>query len=695
VPAGLSAVAQSAKVEAPPREGGPAPFDRLVPPLAPAGPPLGMGLAYKPSVVLVSLVYLFGAYAYGAATVYSLRQVSPLWSGQPRDATFSSGRPMDRAGLALFAISTVWFALHVLIEFRNYAGFTRESWLDLATLIVFLFPPVIMHTVYRESQCDDETPPPAIFRRLLGVMYVLAPLAGLWTIAAIFNLAPYPKPFGAWIGASIGGLFLLTSIYATVLMLRRRPRVRTPDQLRLRNVIILLFALLSTIFVAMIFMQEERFFGVILERVSRSSPIFFLIASVYFENRFEFYDLVVKRALLILLSVIVLGVFLATTLPWLDGLPGGAERPWLFAVALAPLAMVMPWLLTRTERWLDRMWLGREFTPVEAVKHVLAAMQPATDEKTLIEVAEARLSEIMGAKVVVLVGPKKHLESGIEIDVVLTSPVSGEQLRIAVLKEPGMRRILSEDLAMLRSLAGVFGFMLENIRLQRKRQEQDLVAQELRLQSSKSELKALRAQINPHFLFNALNAIASLIHTDPGRADEAVEQLAEVFRYTLRRSDSEWAPLDQELTFARAYLDVEQARFGQRLTCSIDSDHQAPAPLIPSMLLQTLLENAVKHGVSQARGPGRIDVIVRTTSDQVTLEVRNTGPSTHSTRDGDRKAAAARSGQAREGEGFGLHNVRERLKGHFGERATFGLSRDEDAGVTVARIAMPHVRIAA
>ena len=99
-----------------------------------------------------------------------------------------------------------------------------------------------------------------------------------------------------------------------------------------------------------------------------------------------------------------------------------------------------------------------------------------------------------------------------------------------------------------------------------------------------------------------------------------------MFRYTLRRSDSEWAPLDQELAFARAYLDVEQARFGQRLTCTIDSDHQSPAPLVPSMLLQTLLENAVKHGVSQARGPGRIDVIVRTTADQVTLEVRNTGP---------------------------------------------------------------------
>src|SRR6185436_16363640 len=127
--------------------------------------------------------------------------------------------------------------------------------------------------------------------------------------------------------------------------------------------------------------------------------------------------------------------------------------------------------------------------------------------------------------------------------------------------------------SLLRSLSGVFSYMLENVRLQRRRRQQDQLEQELRLQTSRSELKALRAQINPHFLFNALNAIASLIHSDPTRADAAVEQLAEVFRYTLRRSESEWAPLDQELTFARAYLDVEQARFGQRLTCTIDSDH--------------------------------------------------------------------------------------------------------------------------
>ena len=639
-------------------------------------------------MTLISLVflfvYLFGAYAYGAATVYGLRQIKPIWGELGQNYAPSVRQRIDRAGLALFAISTVWFVVAVLLEFRNFTGNTREGWLDLAQFVVFLFPPVIMHTVYLESLREGEPPPPAIYRYALAGMYILGPVMAVWMVGAIFEWAPYPKPFGRFIGVTIGALFTVASVYSSLIMLRRPPRQHTAEQLKLRNVMIAGFVGLSTIFFILVFMGDRQLFGSILERVSKSSPLFFMIASIYFENRFDFYDLVVKRVLLLLLSVIVIGLSLAATLPFLDALPGGMARPWLFAVALAPLAMITPWLMSRTERLLDRLWLGREFTPVEAVKHVLAAMQPATDEQSLIEAAEARLSEIMGAKIIVLVGSRAIFEPAIETEVKLTSPVSGAVVRIAVAAGQRTRRFLSEDLAMLRSLGGVFGFMLENIRLQQKRVEQEQLAQELRLQSSKSELKALRAQINPHFLFNALNAIASLIHTDPGRADEAVEQLAEVFRYTLRRSDSEWAPLDQELTFARAYLDVEQARFGQRLTCTIDSDHQPPAPLIPSMLLQTLLENAVKHGVSQARGPGRIDVIVRTTSDQVTIEVRNTGP-----------GAESHGLRTRDGEGFGLHSVRERLKGHFGERASFRLVRDETAGVTAARIAMPHVRIAA
>ena len=634
--------------------------------------------------VIFLLINLFGAYAYGAATLYSVRKVSSIWS---RERSGAEGGGLDRPSFALFTLSTMWFVLLTVIEFRYLTGDTRrDDIFDLATLLVYLFPPVVMHLVYSESTCDGEPPPAPIFGHLLNVMYIVGPAFMIASVAMIFRLVPPPANLGAWIGTSIGGLFTLASIYSTILMLRRKRRSRTPDQLRLRNVMIFLFIGLSGVFIALTFMQEQGLLLAILERVTKASPLYFLVASVYFEGRFEFYDLVVKRAIMMLISILVLGLYFAVALPSLELLPGGAARPWLFAVALVPIAMVLPVILARNERWLDRIWLGREFTPVEAVTHVLAAMQPATDEATLIEGVEARLADIFGTRMAVLVGSRAIFEPAVQTEVKLTSPLTGAVVRIAVLKEERTRRFLSEDLTLLRLLGGVFGFMLENIRLHRKRLEQEQLAQELRLQSSKSELKALRAQINPHFLFNALNAIASLIHTDPARADEVVEQLAEVFRYTLRRSDTEWAPLDQELAFARAYLDVEQARFGQRLTWIIDSDHHAPAPQVPSMLLQTLIENAVKHGVSQAREPGRIEVIARTTPEQITLEVRNTGPS--------HEAGATRH-EARDGEGFGLKSVRERLKGHFGDRASFTLRRDDSAGVTVAHIAMPNVKVAA
>jgi two-component system LytT family sensor kinase len=331
---------------------------------------------------------------------------------------------------------------------------------------------------------------------------------------------------------------------------------------------------------------------------------------------------------------------------------------------------------------LDRLWFGRTFSPVEAVKQLLGAMQSATNEAALTEETERRLAEIFRTRIEIVAGDGAVVTPpGTEVE---AATPSGDRVRFIVRAEAGARRLLSEDVQMLRSLASVFGFMLETVRLQHKRQEQELVAQDLRLQTSRSELKALRAQINPHFLFNALNAIASLIHTDPARADEAVEQLAEVFRYTLRKSESEWAPLDQELAFARAYLDVEQARFGQRLTVAIDAAHAAPPPLVPSMLLQTLIENAVKHGISQTRGPGRIEVVVRTTASEVAVEVRDNGP-----------GPAASPTMPRDGTGFGLRSVRERLAGHFGDRAQLSLSRNAADTMTVARIVMPVVRVAA
>ncbi len=624
--------------------------------------------------------YLFGAYAYGHATILALREASPACapsSGHPEGVR----PPINRVALALFVTSTVWFVLQTLIEFERLSGGRGYGWLDLVALVVaYIFPPLIMHTVSVETHAETVAPPGAPWRRVLGAMYVLSPGFAAYVVLAILDVLPRVRPFEAFIGFTIGAMFTIASVYSMAIMYRRKRPTPTPEQGRLRRVMLVLFLLLTSLTVALATLRQADLLIAILGRLTNCAPLYFLIASVYFENRFEFYDLVVKRAVMLVVSVAVLGGFLAVSLRWLDDLPPGIARPWLFAVALVPLAMLMPWLHAEVTRWLDRMWFGREFTPVEAVKHVLAGMQPATDEPSLIQATESRLSEIFGRPAVVLVDHQERpMSETADVRITAALPMSGTA-SFVVLRQPGARPLLSEDITLLRSLAGVFGFMLENVRLQRRRQEQEQLAQELHLQSSRSELKALRAQINPHFLFNALNAIASLIHTDPIRADAAVEQLAEVFRYTLRRSDSEWAPLDQELAFARAYLDVEQARFGRRLTFTIEADEAARGAQVPSMLLQTLVENAVKHGITRLRGPGHIDVSARAANGRLVLEVRDTGPGPDVTDDRPRRV---------DGESFGLRSVRDRLQGHFGDRAGLTLERDTGRGVTVACIDMP------
>jgi signal transduction histidine kinase len=668
------------------------PFDRPGRPVGHRGRPLDrhssaarQRAAYNgTAVIAVSLlflvVYIFGVFAYGAFAVMSLRRTSRVWAAPD---SVSGPRSADYVSRVMFVLCTVWFVLHSLRELVAVGGLrTGADRLDLMAMVLSLvFPPLIMHLVYQETTADDGAPPSPVWRRVLAAMYILSPATGAYLVAAIFKVAPHPSPLGPFIGGTIGGMFILASFYSMLLMSLRRPRDNSPAQRDLRKGMLSLFSVMTVLFAVPFVFYDRALVMFVVDKTVRTTPLFFLVLATYFENRFEFHDQIVKRGVMFLGTVIGLGGVFALLLPWIDALPATTVRSWLAAIVLAAIVLALPPLYRRLGRWMDRAWFRRTFTPVDAVKHVLAAMQPAIDEATLIDATERQLSGIFDTPVAVLLdGETPRHGAGIDLEVSAASPVSGTRVRFAVLRRAGSRPLLSEDLALLHSLAGVFGFMLENIRLQRKRQEQEQVATALRLQASHSELKALRAQINPHFLFNALNAIASLIHTDPRRADAAVEQLAEVFRYTLRRSDSEWAPLDQEVAFARAYLDVEQARFGERLSCSIDSDHRSPAPQVPSMLLQTLIENAVKHGVSQVFGRGRIHVRVRTTRDQVRVEVRDNGPGPGA------PAAGPRAGQ-----GFGLRSVRDRLAGHFGGRATLSLTRDDAAGETVAIITMPVV----
>ena len=314
------------------------------------------------------------------------------------------------------------------------------------------------------------------------------------------------------------------------------------------------------------------------------------------------------------------------------------------------------------------------------MKQFLSSMQRATSEDQLIDRAEQGVSTIFRAPTRINVASNDRASG--PFDSTIDVPIHGGSGAIGVMRlgrRAGGTPFFSEDRSLLGSLADVFAYMFENTRLQVREQAQARRAKELSLQASRSDLKALRAQINPHFLFNALNAIAGLIHKDPGRADRTVEQLAEVFRYTLRRSEREWAPLEDEIEFVRAYLDVEQARFGRRLECRVTLDTAVTAAAVPTMMVQTLVENAVKHGVAAVRGVGQVLVDAYPDDDGLRIRVADNGPGF-----GDRTPAVDAGGSS-----YGLKNIRERLRGYYGDRAALTLERDDEQELTVAAIQLP------
>jgi len=204
----------------------------------------------------------------------------------------------------------------------------------------------------------------------------------------------------------------------------------------------------------------------------------------------------------------------------------------------------------------------------------------------------------------------------------------------------------------------------------RQLREKEHVEQELRTLATQAELKALKAQINPHFFFNALNTIAALIHTDPALAEASVERLAEMFRYVLAGSERGQVALEEELAFVDDYLEIERARFGERLRVTREIDPQALSTPVPSLILQPLVENAVKHGHGDG---GRIDLDIQVESvdEGVSITIADRGPG---------MPTGYRIG---DGPGHGLRNVDERLRKMYGRGLEVGESEPRGTTVTI------------
>ena len=213
----------------------------------------------------------------------------------------------------------------------------------------------------------------------------------------------------------------------------------------------------------------------------------------------------------------------------------------------------------------------------------------------------------------------------------------------------------------------------------RKYHERELRNSELETHLAKAKLQALQMQLNPHFLFNTLHTISALMHSDVEAADRMVARLSDLLRSALDNTDDHEVTLRQELSFLRRYLEIEQTRFQERLTVQMEISPEALDAQVPNLVLQPLVENAIRHGIEPHSKPGLIQLKAARHNGTLEIEVQDNG-------------AGLPPGKRREG--IGISNTRARLEQLYGDRQSLDLA-NATAGGTIARITMPFRKEAA
>lgn len=221
----------------------------------------------------------------------------------------------------------------------------------------------------------------------------------------------------------------------------------------------------------------------------------------------------------------------------------------------------------------------------------------------------------------------------------------------------------------------------------RRSQDRERKAAELEASLAEARLEALRMQLHPHFLFNTLNAISTLVHKDPAAADEMIADLSELLRVALDASGRQEVPLREELEFLDRYLDIQRVRFGDRLRIEKEIDVAVLDAMVPTLILQPLAENAIRHGIEPGCAAGLIKIHAHRSGDRLRISITDNG-------------GGLKPNAARQSEGIGLANTRARLTQLYGESARLVLNSGSAGGCSVelelpCRPSVPSVKAAA
>lgn len=542
-------------------------------------------------------------------------------------------------------------------------------------------PAVVVHSVLRTGSDDRRGVGKAT---LTAAAYVASAIAVLLHVESLWAGRGVP---------AVTGMRLLTYTFVTLtlpvaVVARRQPGRR-----------ILWIAALATFAVSALhltqFHTNQDSWPV--ELIGHHTSLPLALAILYQDYPFALADLFLTRALT--LVALVATAFLAIALVGVPAKQGaslvivGPRQVGAVVTLWVVTALLYPWLHRRISWFVDTIVLRRpdyrslhatvakraqaHDTVAPLLDDVCAMLTPALASTSVGWREVSAISELDQATVGSLVCMN-------ETSVRITVPTGdAPQYAIDSRSSTGGRRLLSGDVSMLETVAIVVARRIDAQRLMQERYARALREQEIDKLATEAELRALRAQLNPHFLFNALTTIAYLIQTTPARALETLMRLSALLRSVLR-SDGEFTTLGREVEIVESYLDIERARFEHRLRVHIDVPRKLATIRVPTLLLQPLVENAVKHGVARQRGGGQ--VTVRASLDRratslaaLVLVVEDTGLGT--------TEADLQRGPER---GVGLRNLERRLACQYGSDASLAIRSVPDHGTTVEiRLPMP------
>jgi two-component system LytT family sensor kinase len=560
-------------------------------------------------------------------------------------------RDDDRLPLLTAILGLIWNVSGLAaLGIRDFAGREPDPLL-IATAYAALgfLPAVVVHSVLRAQVSDEARQAGRIFIWIAYSVSTIAETVLFWS--ALHGVAPAPV-----------ALQILTWSYAlltipVVLITRKRGSPRHWAILALA-----LFAV-SALHLSHHEGGQESW---VVQLVGHHASIPLIFAILYQDFRFALADLFLKRAITLLaLVVIATGLYFGVEVPILSqhDFRGDPVAVGVSVIVWVLLALSYPLMRRLAGTLVDRVVLQRpDYARLrETIAQRLASAESETDVH---DVLRDELRELL---------PTIDAESADTVIEIPATEPPRDQIRVGHL--PGGRRLLSDDITLLRDVALIAARRIDALRLSRERYEQSLREQEMGKLATEAELRALRAQINPHFLFNALNTIGYLIQTAPARAHVTLMKLTSLLRGVLRSGETV-VTVAQEIDLVAAYLEIESARFEERLHVTIEVPEDLRKLPMPPLVLQPLVENAIKHGIAMSRAGGNIDISATRSEDRLTLKVRNTGAVT------TEKQIA--NGRLR---GVGLANLDARLRGYHGGSARLTIRAMPSE--TIAEVALP------